>query len=127
MDDVRSILVAEDENDMAVVLEKRLSGLGYRVFHSLDGGDALEKAKRLNPDLILLDITMPVMNGLQVKAELNKNENTSRIPVIFLTAKAKADDKVVGLRLRADDYITKPVHLEVLMRKLEYFLEDKKI
>ncbi|MBI3601715.1 MAG: diguanylate cyclase [Candidatus Omnitrophica bacterium] len=122
MDNANTILVVEDENDMAAVLKKRLSDAGNRVFHALDGRDALEKVKELNPNLILLDVVMPIMNGMQVKAELNKNEITARIPVIFLTAKAKTDDKIEGLRLRADDYITKPFNWDELHARIDVLL-----
>jgi len=120
MDDLSTVLVVEDEMDVATVLKKRLSDVGYQVFHALDGADALKKAKDLNPNLILLDVGIPIMNGMQVKAELNKNENTSRIPVIFLTA--KADNKVEGLRLRADDYITKPFDWDELHARIDVLL-----
>ncbi len=122
MHDVNTILIVEDENDMAAVLKKRLSDAGNRVIHALDGTDALKKARDLNPDLILLDVAMPIMDGMQVKAELNKNENTSRIPVIFLTANAKADRKIEGLRLRADDYVTKPYNWDELHARIEALL-----
>jgi len=122
MDNASKILIVEDEADVAAVLKKRLSDAGMRVFHAMDGVEALKKTRDLNPDLILMDVVMPMMNGMQVKAELNKNEMTARIPVIFLTANTKVNDKIDGLRLRADDYVTKPFNWDELHARIDALL-----
>jgi diguanylate cyclase (GGDEF)-like protein len=122
MNRVNTILVVEDETDIAEFLKRLLAKAGNRVVQASNGIEALEKVRDANPDLILLDISMPLMNGIEVKAELNKDELTARIPVIFLTAKSKADDKIVGLRLRADDYVTKPFNWDELHARIDALL-----
>ncbi len=122
MHNTGTVLIVEDEDSIAAILKKRLSNAGLRVFHAADGAEALIKTREIHPDLILLDVMLPKLNGMEVKAELNKEESTARIPVIFLTVNSKTDDKINGLKLRADDYVTKPFNWEELHARIDALL-----
>jgi len=102
------ILIVEDDKDIVKMLEYNLKKDGFKVIAACDGEDALDLALRQYPDLILLDLMLPGMDGLEVCKTLKKESKTTSIPVIMLTAKSQESDKVVGLELGADDYITKP-------------------
>ena len=109
-----TILVVDDEKDIVSALEIYLKAEGYRVLSACNGKEALAAAAREDVHLILMDIMMPVMDGLSAMAQLRQ---TSNVPVILLTAKSEDTDKVLGLNVGADDYITKPfVPVEVLAR-----------
>ncbi|HNV87008.1 MAG TPA: diguanylate cyclase [Candidatus Omnitrophota bacterium] len=120
------ILVADDEADIATILARRLIDAGYEVSIVSDPTAVLQQAKMLMPDLILLDIMMPGMNGIEVKNHLNEEKTTAEIPVIFLTAKATADDVVKGFRLRADDYIPKPFEMPELLVRIEAVISRRR-
>jgi len=102
------ILVAEDDPNSRKLLDFRLKSVGHEVIFAVDGGEALEMATKEKPELVLLDIIMPVMNGFQVLRKLKSQEETKDIPVIMLTSKAQEKDVVFGLEAGAVDYITKP-------------------
>ena len=109
-----TILVVDDEKDIVSALEIYLKAEGYRVLTAYNGREALSVAAREDVHLILMDIMMPVMDGLTAMAQLRQ---TSNVPVILLTAKGEDTDKVLGLNVGADDYITKPFNiLEVKAR-----------
>ena len=109
-----TILVADDEKDIVSALEIYLKADGYRVLTAYNGREALSVAAREDVHLILMDIMMPVMDGLTAMAQLRQ---TSNVPVILLTAKSEDTDKVLGLNVGADDYITKPFNpVEMLAR-----------
>ena len=109
-----TILVCDDERDIVSALEIYLTAEGYRVLKAYNGREALAIAGREDVHLILMDIMMPVMDGLTAMAQLRQ---TSNVPVILLTAKSEDTDKVLGLNVGADDYITKPFNpVEVLAR-----------
>lgn len=108
------ILVAEDEPQIANVLVAYLVREGYRTVHAADGLTALDHHRLLRPDLILLDVKLPRLDGFEVLAEVRRRGNT---PVIMVTALAEDLDKLLGLRAGADDYVTKPFNtLEVMAR-----------
>ena len=119
------IFIVDDEEDLVKILEARLSKAGYEVFKALDGGGIIRKIKEVLPDLILLDIMMEGINGLEIKAKLNEDKQAAAIPVIFLTAKDSVSDKISGLRLGADDYITKPFNFEELSMRIESALKRR--
>lgn len=121
-----TVLVVDDEPDIVAVLRKRFSDAGYSVCSAYGGTEAIAKAKEMEPDLIVLDIMMPGTDGIEVKKQLNQDETTAHIPVIFLTAKISTADKVEGLRLRADDYVTKPFDLEELLARVDAALSRRK-
>ena len=112
-----SILVVDDDPDIARFVEVNLRSAGYEVSVASDGEEALEKAAGLRPDLVLLDVMMPRIDGFEVAHRLRRNPHTSNTSIIMLTAKALATDKVLGLTAGADDYIIKPFDpIELLAR-----------
>lgn len=111
------ILVVEDEPDLRSLLDRQLDRAGYRVVLADDGLEGLETAWRESVDIVLLDLMLPHLDGLEVCRRLKRDPRTSRLPVIMLTAKGEPVDRIVGLELGADDYITKPFNLrELLLR-----------
>lgn len=114
------ILIIEDEEDLVKGLKLNLQGEGYEVDWAYDGREGLLKAQEAAPDLIILDIMLPKMNGLDVCRELRqKNIGT---PIIMLTAKGGEIDKVVGLEVGADDYLTKPFSIRELLARIKALL-----
>jgi DNA-binding response OmpR family regulator len=123
----QTILVAEDQRAILNLIEFKLKNSGYNVIVVQDGLAALEKAKALLPDLILLDVMMPLMTGFEVLSELKKDTTTRAIPVIIITAQTREDDIIKGLNLGADDYILKPFSPnEVVARIRTAFLKNAK-
>jgi two-component system alkaline phosphatase synthesis response regulator PhoP len=118
------ILIADDERDIIDFLKYNLEKEGFDVLTARNGVEAVALAKK-NPSLILLDVMMPEMDGLEAVRTLKKNPVSSKIPVIFLTARGSEVDEVVGLELGADDYITKPVSLPKLMARIKLILRKK--
>ena len=111
------ILIVEDEPDIVELLVYNLRQAGFKTDAVLNGADALERAKTELPDLVLLDLLLPEVDGLEVCRTLKRDPETAGIPIIMLTAKGEAVDRIVGLELGADDYITKPFSpREVLLR-----------
>jgi diguanylate cyclase (GGDEF)-like protein len=112
-----TILVVDDDPDIARFVEVNLRSAGYDVSVASDGEEALEKAGTLRPDLVLLDVMMPRIDGFEVAQRLRRNPQTSNTSIIMLTAKALSTDKVLGLTAGADDYIIKPFDpIELLAR-----------
>ncbi len=116
------ILVAEDEPHILKMLDFRLKNLGHEIIGAVDGREALEVAMKEKPDLILLDIMMPVMDGFQVLRKLKSQEETKNIPVIMLTAKSQEKDTVTGLEAGAADYVTKPFSFAELIARVNHAL-----
>lgn len=111
------ILVVEDEPDLRTLLRRQLERDGYRVALAEDGVDALEKAWSEPIDLVILDLMLPHLDGTEVCRRLKRDERTSSLPIVMLTAKQEPDDRIKGLELGADDYVTKPFNLrELLLR-----------
>lgn len=102
------ILLVEDDRDIVEMVEYNLKQDGYETLSALNGEDGIHLAKTEHPDLIILDIMLPVIDGFEVCRTLKKDDATTHIPIIILSAKSQETDKVVGLELGADDYITKP-------------------
>ncbi|MBO4926605.1 MAG: response regulator transcription factor [Clostridia bacterium] len=117
------ILLVEDEEKLARFVELELKHEGYQVDKAFDGRDGLEKAEGGNYGLILLDIMLPGLNGLEVLRRLRKEENA--VPVIMLTARDAVMDKVTGLDMGADDYITKPFSIEELLARIRAALRKQ--
>jgi phosphate regulon transcriptional regulator PhoB len=120
------ILIVEDEKDIVKMLEYNLKKEGFRTISAQDGEDALEYAAREHPDLIILDLMLPGMDGLEVCKELKKETKTALIPIIMLTAKVQESDRVVGLELGADDYVTKPFSPRELIARIKAVLRRVK-
>ncbi len=116
------ILIVEDEKDIVKMLDYNLKKEGFRTVSCNDGERALDLANREHPDLILLDLMLPNLDGLEVCKELKKQDKTASIPVIILTAKAQESDKIVGLELGADDYVTKPFSPRELIARIKAVL-----
>lgn len=113
------ILVVDDERDIIELIKYNLEMEGFRVSSAYNGEDALRLAKREPPDLFILDLMLPGMDGLEVCRVLKKEPKTNHIPVIMLTAKTGEPDIVVGLELGADDYITKPFSTRELVARVK--------
>ncbi len=121
--DARSkILIVDDEMDTLLPLRRSLEVENYRVIEAYDGHEAINKAKTEIPDLILLDLMMPGMDGYEVCGKLRSEPLTKNIPIIILTAKGYVRDKVKGLEIGADDYVTKPFNLNELKARIKSVL-----
>ncbi|MGM0847285.1 MAG: response regulator transcription factor [Bacillota bacterium] len=118
-----NILVVDDEKDMILLLTSYLKAHEYSVFPAGNGREALEVLKKENIDLVLLDIMMPVMDGLEAAQEIR---TFSDVPIIMLTAKGNEDDRVTGLKLGADDYVVKPFSPKELVARIEAALRRSK-
>ena len=116
MDKNKTVLIVEDEKNIVDILRFNLQREGYQTCEAYDGADGLEKARTLNPDLILLDVMLPKMIGFDVCKQLREEGNN--VPVIILTAREEEADKVLGLEIGADDYITKPFSMRELVARV---------
>ena len=114
-----SVLVVEDDKNIAELLQMYLEKEGYAVTVAHDGGAGLSKFRAIQPDLVLLDVMMPVMDGWSVCKAIRTESQT---PIIMLTAKGETDDKVTGLKSGADDYITKPFEMKEVLARIEAVL-----
>lgn len=113
------LLIVEDDYDISNMLKIYFGGLGFDVDTAMRGNDALEKTRQVLPHLIVLDIMLPDIDGYEVCRNLRTNTRTSHIPVIFLTQKDERSDRLQGLELGADDYITKPFDIEELKLRVQ--------
>lgn len=113
----KRVLVVDDESNIVDILKFNLEREGYEVICAYDGGEALEKARNEAPDLVLLDVMLPVMDGFNVLGEIRKTDKLT--PVIMLTAREEERDKVLGLEIGADDYIVKPFSVRELMARVK--------
>jgi len=119
---VEKILVVDDEPDAVELVKFNLKGAGYEVITAADGEEALAKARMALPDVIVLDLMLPEVDGLEVCKILRRDPKTSGIPIIMLTAKAAEIDRVLGLELGADDYVTKPFSPRELVARIRAVL-----
>ncbi|HLN29064.1 MAG TPA: response regulator [Gemmataceae bacterium] len=113
------VLIIEDERALTEVVVFNLEKEGYEVIVAHDGQEGLRKAQTQLPDLILLDLMLPILGGLDVCRELRAGERTRDIPIVMLTAKAEETDQLVGFSLGADDYVTKPFSIKVLLQRIK--------
>src|SRR3954465_13344163 len=111
------ILIVEDERGLTQVLEYNFRREGYDVTLAHDGAEGLRKAQTLLPDVVILDLMLPGMNGLDVCKALRAGEKTRDVPILMLTARAEETDQVVGFSTGADDYVTKPFSVKVLLQR----------
>lgn len=121
-----TILIVEDEKDIVKMLEYNLGKEGFKTLSVHDGEDALDSVSANCPSLIILDLMLPGMDGLEVCKTLKADGKTSSIPVIMLTAKSQESDKIVGLELGADDYMTKPFSPRELIARIKAVLRRTK-
>ncbi len=118
----KSILVVEDERDLSDIIVFNLQKAGYRTSAIFDGRQALDSALSQAFDLVILDIMLPGMSGIDIASRLRSNPSTSKTPIIMVTAKSEEVDQLVGLAVGADDYLTKPFSPKVLLARIEAVL-----
>lgn len=118
----QSILIVDDEQDILDLISYNLSKEGFKVHTAINGLEAVEMARNVRPDLVILDIMMPGMDGYEVCRTLRKHAETSAAAIMFLTAKSGEIDQVLGLELGADDYIQKPISPRVLIARVKTIL-----
>jgi two-component system phosphate regulon response regulator PhoB len=121
-----TILIIEDEKDIAEILEYNLKKEGYKTFAADTGEDGLKKIKKDNPDLIILDLMLPGIDGFDVCRQLKSDKKTSSIPILMLTAKSEDTDIITGLELGADDYVTKPFSPKVIIARIRAIIRRLK-
>ncbi len=121
--DSSTILIAEDDAGIRSVLRMLLETHGFSVVEAVDGQDALDKVHEMMPDLVLLDVMMPRLDGHEVCARLRDSFTTRHIPIVMLTARAEPKDKVLGLKGGANDYVTKPYNNEELLQRVRNTLD----
>jgi DNA-binding response OmpR family regulator len=111
----RTVLVIDDEPELVKLLDYNLTKAGYLVLSAKDGENGLAMARKHSPDAIILDVMMPGLDGWEVCKRLRTDPSTSALPILMLTAKAEEGDRVLGLELGADDYVTKPFGVRELL------------
>jgi two-component system, OmpR family, alkaline phosphatase synthesis response regulator PhoP len=121
--DKTKILIVEDEINIVELLVYNLEANGYAVAYATDGLQGLQKVKEWRPQLILLDLMLPMLDGIEVCKKIKFSEDTADIPIIMLTAKSTETDKVLGLEMGADDYLTKPFSVRELMARVKVVLK----
>ena len=121
----RKILIVDDEPNIIFMLSHRLKQSGFEIVTGKDGQEALDKARMENPDLIILDLMLPKMNGYTVCGLLKRDEKFSKTPVIILTARAQKSDEKQGIEAGADAYVKKPFKSEELLQVIENLLNNK--
>ncbi len=121
----KKILIVEDEKDIVVMVEYNLRKEGYTTVSVLTGKGAVAAAKKEKPDLVILDLMLPDIDGFEVCKNLKANDITKHMPIIMLTAKSREADKVTGLELGADDYVTKPFSPRELVARIKAVLRRK--
>ena len=119
------ILVVDDEKDIQEFIEYNLKKEGYEVFLANNGIEAIEETKRIKPDLILMDVMMPQMDGIQACQQIKANPSLNKIFIVFLTARAEEYSELAGFDAGADDYIAKPIKPKLLLTRLSAILRRK--
>lgn len=123
MSNTKTILIIDDERDLVEALRTHLESAGWKVLTACDGFEGIEKAKRHRPDLILLDLIMPNVNGYQVCHTIKHDATIGKIPVIMLTARTQPADCIWGKEVGASDYITKPFIVQDLLHRIRLRLQ----
>jgi two-component system, OmpR family, phosphate regulon response regulator PhoB len=119
------ILIVEDEKALADLVAYNLKREGYEVATAADGRDGLQKAQTMLPDAVILDLMLPAMSGQDVCKTLRAGDRTRTMPILMLTAKSEETDQVVGFSLGADDYVTKPFSVKVLVQRVKALLRRR--
>jgi len=114
----KKVLIVDDEKDIVDLVAYNLARNGYETVTATDGNNALDSAAKNAPDLIILDLMLPGLDGMEVARRLKADAQTANIPIVMLTAKGEETDVVVGLTLGADDYVTKPFSMKVLLARV---------
>lgn len=123
----QTILIIEDERSLVDVLKYNLEKEGFEVIAATDGQDGLRRAERATPDLIVLDLMLPVLDGLQVCRQLRSDPRTQHIRILMLTARSEEVDEIVGFNMGADDYVTKPFKIKPLIHRIKALLRRPQI
>jgi len=119
---MKKLLIIEDDHSLASVVEYNFSNSGYDVFCARDGQDGINQARSIMPDIILLDLMIPVIDGIEVCRQLRAESTTRETPIIMVTAKSEEVDQLIGFSVGADDYVIKPFSVRVLMEKVKTLL-----
>ncbi|MBU6174055.1 MAG: response regulator [Planctomycetes bacterium] len=119
------VLVVEDDRALSEVLLYNLDKAGYEVLKAFDGRDGLNQAQLKLPDVILLDVMLPVIDGVEVCRRLRAHPDTAKISIILLTAKSEETDQLIGFSVGADDYVTKPFSVRVLLERIKSLLRRR--
>ena len=120
----KTILIVDDEQDLLTLLEIRLKTFGFNVLTALDGEEGFRKAKEEKPDLILLDILMPIVDGVTMAANLRKDENTKKIPVVFLTSLVNEEEIKQKHKIGGETFLAKPFEAEEMMSVIQKKLKQ---
>lgn len=115
----KKLLIIEDDRSLASVLEYNFDAAGYQVFCAHDGQDGINQARSKQPDVILLDLMIPVIDGIEVCRQLRSESQTRETPIMMLTAKAEETDQLIGFSVGADDYVVKPFSVRVLLERVK--------
>jgi len=121
----QTILIIEDERALIEVLTYNLRKEGFEVLTASDGQDGLRRAQTALPDLVVLDLMLPVIEGLEVCRQLRNGARTKEIPILMLTARSEEVDEIVGFQMGADDYVTKPFKMKPLIQRIKALLRRK--
>lgn len=119
----KKILVVDDSKTISEMVREMLERIGYKVELAFDGVEALEKVKKINPDLIILDVNMPKMDGFRVCRLLKFDRNYRQIPIVMLTVKDEKDNIKTAIKTGADLYLTKPIEPEKLLEAVNKYIE----
>jgi len=118
----KKILIVEDDSDLVKLLKYNLEKEGFRINYATDGSVALAEARRDPPDLVILDLMLPGLDGLEICRQLRRNDRFARTPVLMLSARSEEADRVVGLEIGADDYVTKPFSTREIIARVRALL-----
>jgi len=119
----KKILIVDDEPDIVETLKFLIESEGFESIIALDGEEALKKAKEENPDIMILDVMLPKINGYKVCRLLKFDSKYKHIPILMVTARSQEEDKVIGEETGADEYITKPFDINELLEKIHFYLQ----
>ena len=119
------ILVIEDDRPLTEVLEYNLVGAGYEVFCAHDGQDGINQARSKSPDMIILDLMIPVIDGIETCRQLRSESRTRETPIMMLTAKSEETDQLIGFSVGADDYVVKPFSVRIVLERVKSLLRRK--
>ncbi len=123
MSEAKKILIVDDEQDIVETLKFMLEAEGYECFCAYDGENGLNLAKEIIPDLMILDVMMPKINGYKISRLLKYDTKYKDIPIIMVTARSQEEDKLIGQETGVNEYITKPFELDDIIKKVKEYLE----
>ena len=122
---MKKILIVDDERDIVETLSFMLKAKGFDCICAYDGEEGLNLAKSINPDLVILDVMMPKINGYKISRLLKYDNKYKDIPIIMVTARSQMEDKAIGEETGVNEYITKPFELDAIVKKVEEYLGEK--